>query len=435
MTVGTVLKHAREQAGLSAEQLSERTKIQLYKIEALEEDDFSRLPEGIYLDGIIQAYSREVAIDSEAMVARARIERGKRPGDWEVPFSAPIDLRGASRPNDRYPIYDPESDDQLGSFVTERQTADAPAAPLDPRLVEHSPWANQPIRAPFSAKGREPVVARTPAVRPRRWRAVLALLGLFAAAFSGAYLYESNRTLERDYEPPSAPRQATDVDRGTPKTEPNPSAVTAVPPKAASQDAAVPPATQKPGSSQDRPVDTSPSTASPNVAAEPASAASTARPENVATSGTLANVAGSWRLKTQVESSSYSRYEGLQLGYEIRLDQKGDRVTGTGRKITENGTDIDPSNQTPLSLSGSIAGDRLTLNFVERGELRSTQGKFVLILDEAGKLRGRFSSSAASLPVWSRPIASLRRNSPTLPGFAGGKSAGSSIVFVSPFRQ
>ena len=114
MTVGTVLKQAREQAGLSAEQISERTKIQLYKIEALEEDDFSRLPEGIYLDGIIRAYSREVGIDSEAMVARARIERGKRPGDWEVPFSAPIDLRGASRPNDRYRIDVPDSDDQLG---------------------------------------------------------------------------------------------------------------------------------------------------------------------------------------------------------------------------------------------------------------------------------------------------------------------------------
>ena len=64
MTVGTVLKQAREQAGLSAEQISERTKIQLYKIEALEADDFSRLPEGIYLDGIIRAYSREVGINS-----------------------------------------------------------------------------------------------------------------------------------------------------------------------------------------------------------------------------------------------------------------------------------------------------------------------------------------------------------------------------------
>ena len=148
MTVGTVLKQAREQAGLSAEQISERTKIQLYKIEALEEDDFSRLPEGIYLDGIIRAYSREVGINSEAMVARARIERGKRPGDWEVPFSAPIDLRSAPRPNDRHRIDVPESDDQLGSFVTERQTADAPAAPHDPPIVEHSSWVNQTDQRP-----------------------------------------------------------------------------------------------------------------------------------------------------------------------------------------------------------------------------------------------------------------------------------------------
>jgi hypothetical protein len=65
------------------------------------------------------------------------------------------------------------------------------------------------------------------------------------------------------------------------------------------------------------------------------------------------------------------------------------------KEITENGSDINPSGQTPLSLSGTITGDRLTLNFVERGARRPTRGKFVLILDEAGRLRGRFSSTAA----------------------------------------
>ena len=35
MTVGTELKQARENAGLSPEQISERTKIQLYKIDAV----------------------------------------------------------------------------------------------------------------------------------------------------------------------------------------------------------------------------------------------------------------------------------------------------------------------------------------------------------------------------------------------------------------
>ena len=116
MTVGTVLKQAREQAGLSTEQISERTKIQLKKIRHWKNDDFSRLPAGIYLDGIIRAYSQEVGINSEAMVVRARIERGKRPGDWEVPFSEPIYFRGASRPNDLPGIDVPESDDRLGSL-------------------------------------------------------------------------------------------------------------------------------------------------------------------------------------------------------------------------------------------------------------------------------------------------------------------------------
>jgi cytoskeletal protein RodZ len=397
MTVGTVLKQAREHAGLSSEQISERTKIQLYKIEALEEDDFSRLPEGIYLDGIIRAYSREVGINSEAMVARARIERGKRPGDWEVPFSAPIDLRGAPRPSDRHLIDVPDSGDQLGSFVTERQTADdAPAEPHDPRIVEHSSWINQPIVTPSLPERQDPVIARAPAVRPRhrRGRSVLALLVLFAAAFLGAYLYESNRAIDWTERAVPTARPATDVENATPNTEsPSSTDATSAPPNAASQDAAVPPASQKPSSSQERSVDASPSTASPNVAAEPASTPSTARPGNVATSGTLPNVAGSWTLKTQVESSS-SSYTDLQLGYEIRLDQNGDRVTGSGRKVTENGNDIDPSGQTPLSLSGTIVGDRLTLNFVERGDWRPSRGKFVLILDEAGRLRGRFSSTA-----------------------------------------
>ena len=382
MTVGTVLKQAREQAGLSPEQISERTKIQLYKIKALEEDDFSRLPEGIYLDGIVRAYSQEVGINAETMVARTRIERGKRPGDWEVPFSAPIDLRGPSRPSNVQGSDVPESEDPLGSFTTEHQ-APVPPAPPQKQIVEHAPWAHQPIVTPPAMERPDPVIARFPAPRSkhRRARSVLALLALFAAAFLGAYVYESKRTVERNDTAASIPRPATEVEIATPETEPHPPAdVKNAPPSTASQNAAVPPATEQPSSSRDR---------------SAASAAPTPPPGNVATSGTLPNVAGSWTLKTQVESSSYSRYEGLQLGYEIRLDQKGDRVTGSGKKVTENGNDINPRGQTPLSLNGTIAGDRLTLNFVERGARRPTRGKFVLVLDDAGKLRGRFSSTAA----------------------------------------
>ena len=120
-------------------------------------------------------------------------------------------------------------------------------------------------------------------------------------------------------------------------------------------------------------------------------------------------MAGSWTLRTQVESSSYSRYAGLQLGYEIRLEQKGDRVTGSGKKITENGNDINPSGQTPLSLSGTIAGDRLTLNFVERGalapnprEIRADSGRgwkaAGTILEQAAQSSGLVEADRVSMP-------------------------------------
>ncbi len=336
------------------------------------------------------------------MVARARIERGKRPGDWEVPFSAPIDLRGTSRPSDPGRIDVPESGDPLGAFVTERQPSDTPSALQEPPIVEQPAWANQApawanqaIDAPPLPERHDPVILQAPVPSPhrRRRRPVLALVALFAAAFLGAYLYESNRALEWYDTPASAPSTATEVEIVAPKTEPRPSAdVNDEALSAASQDSAV---IRSPGPSQNRSAEENPTTSSPNIPAEPSSAASTAPSGNVATSGTLPNVAGSWALTTRVESSSYPRYAGLQLGYEIRLDQKGDHVTGSGKKITENGSEISPRGQTPLTISGTISGDRLTLNFVERGTRRSTQGKFVLILDEAGRLRGRFSSSAA----------------------------------------
>ena len=220
------------------------------------------------------------------------------------------------------------------------------------------------------------MILQAPVASPhrRRRRPVLALIGLFAAAFLGAYLYESNRALEWYDTAASAPSTATEVEIVAPKTEPRPSAdVNDEALSAASQDSAVPPAFEAPDRRRIALL-RDPSTSSPNIPAEPSSAASTAPSGNVATSGTLPNVAGSWALTTRVESSSYPRYAGLQLGYEIRLDQKGDHVTGSGKKITENGSEISPRGQTPLTISGTISGDRLTLNFVERGNGAQPKG-------------------------------------------------------------
>jgi hypothetical protein len=105
-------------------------------------------------------------------------------------------------------------------------------------------------------------------------------------------------------------------------------------------------------------------------------------------------VSGAWTFTTHVESTSVNAFNGLRLGYDIQLTQTGDRVTGTGRKIAENGKGIRAQAQTPISLAGTITGDRLTLTFTEKGTERESQGKFVLLADQ-GTLRGRFSTTAA----------------------------------------
>ena len=120
----------------------------------------------------------------------------------------------------------------------------------------------------------------------------------------------------------------------------------------------------------------------------------TARPQSTGTSGSLAgpvkNVSGEWRLDTLIETSD-SSLEGVKLHYEMTLKQDGDRVAGVGTKVG----DASPAAETPVTITGTITGDRLTLNFVELGTQPETRGKFVLLVNDAGTLRGRFSSSAA----------------------------------------
>ena len=72
MTIGNELRDARERLGLSREHISTATKIHVCKVAALEDDAFDSLPSGIYLDGFVAAYAREVGLDGEALVKRFR---------------------------------------------------------------------------------------------------------------------------------------------------------------------------------------------------------------------------------------------------------------------------------------------------------------------------------------------------------------------------
>ena len=100
-------------------------------------------------------------------------------------------------------------------------------------------------------------------------------------------------------------------------------------------------------------------------------------------------------MATRVESSSVAGFTGMDLGFELRLEQSGNQIFGDGRKTAENGRSIPAQSQTPISVRGIIDGDRLTLSFSERGHRRITDGKFLLYVNEDGTMRGRFSSTAA----------------------------------------
>lgn len=68
--LGSDLKKAREAAGVSLGEMATRTKIAVTALEALERNDFSRLPGGIFGRSFVRAYALEVGADPDATVER-----------------------------------------------------------------------------------------------------------------------------------------------------------------------------------------------------------------------------------------------------------------------------------------------------------------------------------------------------------------------------
>jgi cytoskeletal protein RodZ len=62
------MKRLREQRGVTLRQIADKTKISMATLEALERDDISGLPGGIFSRGIVRAYAEEVGADPETGV-------------------------------------------------------------------------------------------------------------------------------------------------------------------------------------------------------------------------------------------------------------------------------------------------------------------------------------------------------------------------------
>jgi cytoskeleton protein RodZ len=66
---GAKLREARERRGLTLRVIADTTRISVRLLEALERNEISRLPGGIFSRSFVRAYAREVGLEPEQMIA------------------------------------------------------------------------------------------------------------------------------------------------------------------------------------------------------------------------------------------------------------------------------------------------------------------------------------------------------------------------------
>ena len=108
------------------------------------------------------------------------------------------------------------------------------------------------------------------------------------------------------------------------------------------------------------------------------------------------DLSGWWEMTNTIQSTNYSAYKGLRLGYRVKLEQDGDRIVGRGQKWSEDGRTIPAAGRTPITVTGTVDGRKVTLKFTEHGAKRTTNGGFSWTLSaDRTALRGSFWSTAA----------------------------------------
>jgi hypothetical protein len=106
------------------------------------------------------------------------------------------------------------------------------------------------------------------------------------------------------------------------------------------------------------------------------------------------DLSGEWRVVNTVEKTAYKSFDNLQVGFRVKIDQKGNEFTASGEKFSENGQTLPANNRTPIRVTGSIDGDSVVATFVEEGKVRKTNGRFAWKLQN-DELAGTFVSTAA----------------------------------------
>ncbi|EUK17497.1 helix-turn-helix domain-containing protein [Commensalibacter papalotli (ex Servin-Garciduenas et al. 2014)] len=92
--IGDMLKNRREELGLSLDEASQRLRIRLIFLKALEDGRIDQLPGVAYASGFLRAYAELLNLDSDALVKRFRQESQANAEKPKLMFPAPVPQSG-----------------------------------------------------------------------------------------------------------------------------------------------------------------------------------------------------------------------------------------------------------------------------------------------------------------------------------------------------
>src|ERR1700677_4414848 len=101
VTVGESLTQARCQAGLTVDELSERTKIRASVIQSIEADDYEACGRDLYLRVYVRAIAGAIGVDAQGLIREYDQQRAHASGDADATI---FDLPAVAEPDRSDPV-------------------------------------------------------------------------------------------------------------------------------------------------------------------------------------------------------------------------------------------------------------------------------------------------------------------------------------------
>jgi cytoskeleton protein RodZ len=186
MSTGSLLRDAREAAGLSMDTVAQQLKLAPRQVRAIEEDDYARLPGRTFVRGFVRNYARLLNLDPDAVVAtlprgestsplerltftpashpmgeiRFESERKRSPTRWLIPLALLAIVAGAAYYEHQRPVTGARR------VATDASPAPAPLFPPAGQTTTSLPNPLETTRGEAPASAASDVAPVAPAAPP-----------------------------------------------------------------------------------------------------------------------------------------------------------------------------------------------------------------------------------------------------------------------------